>query len=317
MTDRTRLDSGPKILSPPNADLNDPGGILHNDWSARALYVGESGAQNWLRVVREPNYPLRDPSLYDLRANRLSALQGLDVNTFVSLGPGDGHNEVELVQTLASQSREKLLYVPVDISLPLLKQAITLLSGHAAVPIAIHADFEESGEFLAHILAQYTRPPVLFGLLGGTLGNLDRGEQHLLTWLRSQLQAEDRILIDLPLAGSGWAPSDEPRLRPAGYSPAFRRFLAEAMRPHDPEAAVTAFEERVELSLSPDPTTGAQTIAVSDRLSGGKLLTFRRYCWELVLRWFESQRLSVRFARCSIKSPEEKFGMGVVLLAAA
>jgi hypothetical protein len=36
-----------------------------------------------------------------------------------------------------------------------------------------------------------------------------------------------------------------------------------------------------------------------------------------MLNWFKSQGLAVNSARCSIKSPEEKFGMGVVLLAAA
>ena len=37
-----------------------------DDWVSRALYVGEHGARNWLGVVREPTYPLRDPNCYNL-----------------------------------------------------------------------------------------------------------------------------------------------------------------------------------------------------------------------------------------------------------
>jgi uncharacterized SAM-dependent methyltransferase len=211
-----RLDDRAHIIAPATSRVDDQNAAQRHDWHSRALYLGESGAQNWLRVVQEPNYPLRNPSYYDLRANRLAAVRGLAINTFVSLGPGDGQNEIELVQALASQARAKLHYIPVDISLPLLRQAIAHLSPHAEVPVAIHADFEESGQFLAHALAQYAQPPVLFALLGGTIGNLDRGEQPLIEWLRSQLRTEDRLLVDLPLAGPAWTPSERRAAAAAG-----------------------------------------------------------------------------------------------------
>ena len=89
-----RIDRG--IVPPPD------------DWVSRALYVGEHGARNWLGVVREPTYPLRDLNCYNLEANRLAAVQDRHPATFVSLGPGDGLNEPSLVRALSGPDSGKL-----------------------------------------------------------------------------------------------------------------------------------------------------------------------------------------------------------------
>ena len=285
-------------------------------WVSRALYAGEAGARNWLGVVREPTYALRDPKSYNLEANRLAAVWGRHPATFVSLGPGDGLNELELVRALSGPGLGKLRYIPVDISLPLLREAIANLRPHVEVPVGICCDFEDGREFLADTLRRRGQPPTLFALLGGTVGNLDAGEERFFAWIRSLLGAGDGFLLDLPLAGPHWTPADEPRLKPEAYTSAFRRFLGEAMDRNDCPGAAAVFEQRVELSLTHDAATGAEVILVADRARRRAVLIFRRYRWEPVLSWFRSQSFAVEFARSSITSDQDKFGMGVVFLVA-
>jgi hypothetical protein len=208
------------------------------------------------------------------------------------------------------------VYIPVEISLPLLQEAIGNLQAHADVPVGILCDFEDGREFLANVLRRYSRPPTLFALLGGTVGNLDIGEHSFFEWARSVLGASDAFLLDLPLAGPGWTPADEPRLKPEAYSSAFRRFLGESLDRNNPDKAVAEFEQRVDLSLTHDHKTSAEVIVVADRLTCRPVLTFRRYRWEAIFRWFSSQGFTVEFACSSIASDQDKFGMGVVLLAA-
>ncbi|MBV8488682.1 MAG: L-histidine N(alpha)-methyltransferase, partial [Planctomycetaceae bacterium] len=154
-----------------------------DDWVSRALYVGEQGARNWLGVVREPTYPLRDPNAYNLEANRLAAVRDRHPATFVSLGPGNGMNEVNLVRALSGSASDKLRYIPVDLSLALLREAMANLRPHAEVPVGILCDFEDGQDFLAATLRRYGRPPTLFALLGGTVGNLDAGEERFFMWV--------------------------------------------------------------------------------------------------------------------------------------
>ncbi len=284
-------------------------------WVSRALYVGEAGARNWLGVVHEPTYALRDPNCYNLGANRLAAVRGRHPATFVSFGPGDGLNELELIQTLSGPGPGKLRYIPVDISLPLLRKAIANLRPHVEVPVGILCDFEDGRDFLAGTLRRYGHPPTLFALLGGTVGNLDTGEQRFFAGVRSLLGAGDGFLLDIPLAGPDWTPADEPRLKPEAYTSAFRRFLCEAIDRNDCDGAAAVFEQRVELSLTRDAATDAHVILVADRFRRRAVLTFRRYRWEPLLSWFRSQGFAVEFARSSITSDRDKFGMGVVMLA--
>jgi hypothetical protein len=281
-------------------------------WVSRALYVGVTGARNWLGVVGEPNYPLRDLARYNLAANRSAAVQGRQTSTFVSLGPGDGLSDLEILRGLSGPGA--LRYIPVEISLPLLQRAIANLRPHAEVPVGIHCDFEDSRDFLAETVRVYARPPTLFGLVGGTVGNLDQGEAQLFAWVRTILDTDDSLLLDIPLAGPQWTSSAEPRLNPRAYSSAFRRFLGGTIDPQDPEAAAATFEQRVQLSLMHDAETCAEVITVADRVSQRRVLTFRRYRWEPILSWLRSQGFTVVFARSSIASDADEFGMGVVLL---
>ncbi|WP_165228306.1 L-histidine N(alpha)-methyltransferase [Aquisphaera insulae] len=273
-------------------------------WSSRALYVGESGARHWLSVVHEPGYPLRDPDALGLRGHRLAAIAGLRPGTIVSLGPGDGSADADLLA--ASQDRPG--YIAVDLSRPLLEAAIERLRPIAGPVHGVLCDFEEDGGLLGEVLARQACRPILFAMLGGTLGNLDGGEARFLDRIRGLMQPGDALLADLPLAGPGWSVEVEPRLRATAYTPAFRAFLL------GDGAGEGAFEDRVGFAHRRDADTAAEVIEVTDRPSGRRLLTFRRYRREAILEWLAGRGFRVAFARSSFAPPAEAFGMGVVLL---
>lgn len=310
------------------ADISPPGA-----WASRTLYLGEMGAEKWLDVVGEPGYPLRDLECFGLRTSRLEALRGLRVGTFVSLGPGEGLHDIDLVTALqgnttqacaTGERKRTLTYIPVEISQAMLERTLHNLRPHVDVPVGILCDFEDGQQFLAETLAEYAQPPILFSLLGGTVGNLDRGEARFFDGLRDRMKTDDVLLLDVPLAGPAWTAAEDPRLRAEAYSIAFRRFLAAGIARFDPggcrdlrrrtEEVAAEFVERIELRHEHDSHTGAEVITVMDRPSQRSVLTFRRYRWDPILRWLHDHRFTMAYAKCSITSNRDKFGMGVVLL---
>lgn len=306
------------------------GPICQSNWVSRRLYWGETGAKNWLAVVNEPNYPLRDPSKSSLHSNYLAALSGCAARTLVSLGPGDGRFDLALLRALREHSAPtegRLNYIPVDLSRRLLEEAIANVQAEAVVPLGMCCDFENAAGFLADALEAHSERPVLFALLGGTVGNLDNGEEHFFNGMRGLLHCGDSFLIDFPLAGPGWSVASEPRLKVEAYTPVFRQFLSEGAFLADApegdrgrEAAVerlqASFDDWVTFAHGQDAATGAEVITVGDRRAGRRVLVFRRYHWEPLLSWLEGRGFTIEFSRSSIVSEQDGFGMGVVVLTA-
>ena len=289
------------------------------DWSSRALYVGARGMQNWLSVVHEPNYPLRGENSYALHKNRLAAMRNLAPATLVSLGPGDGIDDIEIVTALKTQQAD-LKYIPVDISNGLLDLALKNLKPHIDIPVGILCDFEGKQDFLAQVLDQYAQSPILFSLLGGTIGNLDLGEAYFFAKFKQLLQPGNHLLLDIPLAGPSWTAESEPRRNVNLYSDAFQRFLGVGSGQWNSQAEGKGmgreFEKRIEFSLEYDDQIGAKIITVIDKLSQRRILKFKRYEWDSLLRWLQARGFAIKFAQCSISSEQDRFGMGVILLSA-
>jgi hypothetical protein len=315
-----------ETLEPPN------GSPIHPTWVGRRLYWSEAGAMNWLAVANEPKYPLRNPNSFGLQDYYTAALSNHRARTLVSLGPGDGRRDLELLRALSRASAltetDKLKYIPADISGRLLEEAIANVQAEAAIPMGICCDFEDGVGFLAGTLKVHAERPVLFVLLGGTVGNLDRGEELFFNGMRGLLHHGDAFLVDFPLAGPAWSAAGEPRLNMEEYTPMFRRFLAEGAcladgteaGPACEMAAVQlqdAFGEWASFAHESDATTGAEVITVADRRTGRRVLVFRRYHWEPLLRWLERRGFVIEFARSSIVSERDGSGMGVVLLTIA
>lgn len=285
----------------------------------RALYAGAHGPGNWLDVVNDDTYPLGRTDTYGLRTNRLAAIRGFSVDTVVSLGPGDGREDVAIVHALRARS-PGVGYIPVDISGGLLDLTVRTMSPHVDVPTAVLADFERDHDVIEAALERHGCGRRLFLLFGGTLGNLDLGERAFFARLRRSMKRGDLLLMDVPLAGPAWTVDGEPRLWATSYPPPFRRFLAGALlpppSPDDVDRFVHAFADRVTLSLQENRFPGAKTITVADRRTRRLLLRLTRYEWRATIEWLTTRDWRVVDARSSLKEASDRFGMGVMLVAA-
>ena len=195
-----------------------------NHWHSRRLYVGQKGADNWLNLVHHSSYPLQGADPFDLNKNRSAALDMISVATMVSLGAGDAHHDVPIVEQLQI-NMPRLKYIPLDISIYLLESAIQNLKTYVSIPAGLLCDFEQVPVSIIHMIADLSKKPILFSMLGGTVGNLDLGEKHFFETIHNLMGKNDRLLIDVPLAGPAWTAEEDPRYNKTEYTEEFMRFL--------------------------------------------------------------------------------------------
>ena len=301
----------------------DPDQIPAN-WAGRVLYLGEEGARAWLGVIGDPSYTLAiaSDSAFKLRQMRREALEQVrpEIETLVSLGPGDGELDQDIVDTLTNRL-PKVRYIPVEISSGLLAMSVQKLKRNVDIPVAILGDFETGLRQVEQALDEYDcRPkPVLFSLIGGTLGNLDRAGSGFLDGFSRHMQPGDGLLLDVPLAGPAWSAAADPRMAKDHFNDPFRRFLAGGVARLNKDVSTAAykswFDERIECDYAPSNVMeGTQVITIRDRPTGRTLLRFNRYNWDSLLSWLVGRGFVIRYARNSLSSPRDVFGMGVVLL---
>jgi hypothetical protein len=182
---------------------------LHTPVPTRYLYSSDSGADNWIRLCRDPMYRHHRESVdfwaggagTDL-ANLIGEKLDRDDFDFISLGSGDGQKDADLIKCWL-ESGADVLYYPYDISLPLVSRAIRRVK--QAVPSrarnnlrikAVLADFNHLttlGEVFQH-----RDSPNVVSLLGNSLGNLQQDLQFLRN-LRGQMSNEDLLVLEVRL----------------------------------------------------------------------------------------------------------------------
>lgn len=320
----------------PSADILSQG-IERADWivhsrepaGSSCLYFGDSGAENWLSVTSEPNYPLNATDQFSLKVLRRDAVGERTFSTLVSFGPGDGGHDVDLLAAMRASSRGSdslLRYIPIDVCEAMLKRVVSTVNVPATIPGFLQCDFERDTNFITSALKKMARPPVLYSMLGGTFANLDLGELKFLKWLRDLMEGHDAFLIDVPTAGPDWTVATEPRLFAEAYSPTFRRFLAFGVARCDVEAdellevraseILADFDNRLQFVHATNTATGAEEIAVVDKEHQNTVLRFRRYRFDLLLSWIKQQGLTPLYAATSNCTINNRFGMGVILIQA-
>jgi hypothetical protein len=305
------------IISDPAVELVDTGQRNPpSDWASRALYTGISGESNWRRLVGDPAYVLQRSYGFRLTDVCTDCFAATPPKTLVSLGPGDGLEDFELVKSLKALEPD-LQYIPVDISRKLLSAAIGNLESHVAIPVAIHADFESSRELIAETVERHGRPPILYILLGGTIGNLDRGELQFFGMMKQLMRPGDRFLHDIQLDGPGWKPSDEFLLDKSACRPALRSLLAGGLSQRGQHVAIETdwFEGRVEFSINQESDIeGTRTTVVRDRPTGQVLVRFRRYEWDRYRDWLGERGFDLEYWRSALGVSAEMLGTGVVVV---
>ena len=288
------------------------------DWVSRRLFTGREGARNWLAVVGEPSYAEHAHAPFGLQSLCREAVARVRAGTMVPLGPGDGNFDAELVRVLKGND-PALAYIPVDISRDLLEAAICRIGRVASVPVGVLADMEGGGSLLREALDRFARRPILFSLLGCTVCNLDLGEHHFFGAMRELMRSDDFFLLDIPLAGQAWTVDDDPRLDKSQYTDHLKRFLVGGLTHWDPDFRADAgpdwFDEQIERAVSTGGAVeGTKVFTIRDRRTGQTLLSIRLYEWHAIREWFRSVGFEIAYDDCSLSSPADKLGMGVVLL---
>ena len=175
---------------------------------SRYHYASDAGAKNWLQMCEEPTYrhhrntteywaSSRGMAMADLIRSELAS-PSFD---FVSLGPGDGQKDSDLVVTWLAEGVD-LIYYPYDISLSLAARSVQRVrerngratDGRLRVK-AVLADFQQFN--LMSEVFRHRQAPNIVGLLG-TLGNLPH-EMSFLRNLRASLTADDLVVLEVRL----------------------------------------------------------------------------------------------------------------------
>ncbi len=289
---------------------------LPANWYQRDLYFGIEGARGWLAAVEEQSYAPRGQELA-LRHQQIAALEQVAVRTFVSFGPGDAETDQEIAISL--RNREPWLqYIPIDISDGLLQRAVKVLGDQVRVPVGILGDFEDRLNFIALMIRNHGVHPILFALLGNTLGNLDKYERSFIDTLATTIMGKgDYLLLDVSLAGAEWSADLDRRCKHDTYGPGHRRFIATGVARRSGasiESVVLNFGERIRFEvggISDIPKT--RSINFVDTVSGRRVSTIRRYDWPSLVSWLESRKQFQIIFKSSI-FPDDIIGDGVILL---
>ncbi len=295
---------------------------------AEALYSGKRAKNNWIDVASEPDYPLNPDKTPAIFQHRRAAIQRTEFDVYVSLGPGDGLQDLSLLipEPKVAQAQRRLrppkTYIPIDISKELLQTTVRNLGTHLPIPFAVQCDFESNLEFATSTVAQATSGKKLYSILGGTIANFDLEHGPFLRSLLRELQGEGEALafVDFPLAGPAWSLQSEPRLQPSGYSPAFRRFILHASavantEPNGRQIRESRFASKFTFEHSSQPRSGAEIIRVINDI-GMVVLEFRRFRENVLIDWLKHTGFTIEHFASSISSNRDLFGMAIALLKA-
>ncbi len=175
---------------------------------SRYHYASDSGAANWLRLCAEPTYGYHIHTTdfwADAHGREVAQLVletlDTDVFDFVSLGPGDGQKDADIVANWMQDDAD-VLYYPYDVSLPLASRAVqqvceranNLDTGKLRVK-AVLADFGHFGT-MRRVFSHRAAPNVI--ALLGSLGNLDNDIRFLRN-LKNAIGPKDLVLIEVRL----------------------------------------------------------------------------------------------------------------------
>ena len=177
--------------------------------SSRFHYSHDACAANWISRCKDPQYQHQRHTTefwsgaaskkYVAQVRDLVAGQLFD---FVSLGPGDGQKDADLVSNWLDDGVD-LVYYPYDVSFPLAAHAVRAVQRRAIARgfadrlriKAVLADFEHLDQ--VRQVFQHRSTPNVVGLFG-TLGNL-RGDLDFLHRLSQVMDEGDLLLLEVRL----------------------------------------------------------------------------------------------------------------------
>lgn len=204
--------------------------LMSTKWNPSHLYAGQEGALAWSKVESDPTYSGRTQT--NLNGRQIAGLIGNHkISTVVSLGPGLGTVDAELIANLKSKTLRE--YVPVDVNHFLLLQSAKNVAGkNAGVECkrAIMCDFDFNTSFVGQIISNHCPSPRLFLMAGGTFGNSRKTEQSLLGSLYQIMNKGDIFVFDLFCFGSAYDVNEDPMFNKGQWPTAIQSFFANGIR---------------------------------------------------------------------------------------
>ena len=171
----------------------------------RYAYWGVGPTRMWERACSDPAYHmLENLRQFPLNAKQLAEYVNKEQYNFVSLGVGEGSKDSNIIKDFfnrdeSSKPRDDFLYLPVDISLDMLRVAIGKIQELPSYRrIAIQRDLETKDGMrqIAHIANVLGKnQPILYGFIGNTIANVEDPERVLDNIVRV-MKPEDLLLFE-------------------------------------------------------------------------------------------------------------------------
>ncbi len=288
---------------------------LPGDWHSRTMYVGRKGAMNWLEVVNDPHYISLE--LWHRLYNKiLTMLRNVNLQTVISLGPGDAKMDEALISHLVNKD-PWLRYIPIDLNEYLLVRSADKIGKHAEIPIALLTDFEAYLPVVRPLLDIHRRSPSLFSILGYTFGNLDGLERCFLDRLKAVMRKGDYFLMDFLILPKEWNPDEYHAEAYSEYTESLRRWLCHSVTMRTGESTdnlLRDFEKRFIFRRGHSDIEEAHGTAIVDSLRNDDLVShMRRYPIDSFREWLIREVGFEIVDIDEVKSNQKYGGTGIVL----
>lgn len=202
------LDRASKLLDLSRAMGRGPsktGEIKHID--SGFAYWGVAPTLAWHRACDDYTYPVMKRSIesFDTRWKEVRhELDTLASHHYVSLGPGTGHKDCNVLSYLLSRWGEAH-YVAVDMSAEMLRigvqrpvRELGLILGTQVIPIQLDfSDVENVIQLRKRLDSAFGGDPIVFSLLGNTLANFNDDRGLLAMLVEELLRTQDRLLLEV------------------------------------------------------------------------------------------------------------------------
>ena len=289
---------------------------IPREWGCRSLYLGLSGAKNWLAIVSDSNHYYYRADYFKEIVTELLAedfLKAIEINTMVSLGPGNGVTDQILCQHL--RGVKKTNYVPVDINPYLLAKSIMNVGSAAITQFGVVCDFEdEMISFLGNELHSHTKGSYLYTILGYTICNLDGSEVRFFANIRGLMRKGDYLLFDYIAIDDEWSYDEYSKIWYTEWDEIMRKFVCDAVskrRDEHSKVLLSQFETRFSLERGRSDVKGSHATYIKDKVSGCLVTNIRRY--QALTSWLQ-KTFKFEIIKEQIRIERQHAGYGYILV---
>ena len=203
-------------------------------------YWGLGPTIGWVRTTTDPTYPNAYQATISFRERwrsprmRSALLKSGSEYVYVSLGIGTGDKDISVLEDLVESSNKKVIVLAVDISVEMLKIAVSRILDRFPSQLdimAVQVDLakKESLDRLREIAFAFAKDhPILFSLLGNTIANFAQDDLRLRAFTE-MMRPQDRMLIEVGTTQRDTEEASKAAAREYQISPRFKNFVSESL----------------------------------------------------------------------------------------